>query len=124
MYDIGFLKSQLGPCVWYKEEMVPLFYVDYCLFFSPSKNKIDEVYVSLQEDINMEEDGDINIYLVIYLVCRLDGSIHLSQPYLAQRIINMIPGMYKSSDKPNPVVKPPLEKKGAQAIKKTLIIDQ
>ena len=42
----GFLQSQVYPCVWYIEDMVLLFYVDYCLNFSPSKNKIDDVYIS------------------------------------------------------------------------------
>ena len=53
------------------------------------------------------------------------GSIHLRQPYLTQIVINMIPGMDKSSAKPTPAVKPPLAKNGgAQARKMTLIIDQ
>ena len=38
----SFSQSQLEPCVWYKEEIVLLFYVDYCLKFSPSNDKIDE----------------------------------------------------------------------------------
>ena len=43
-----FFQSQVDPCVWYKKEMVILFYVDYCQIFSPYKDKIDEVYASLQ----------------------------------------------------------------------------
>ena len=46
--DRGFIQSQVDPCVWYKEEIVLLLYVDYCLMFSPSKDKIEEVYASLQ----------------------------------------------------------------------------
>ena len=43
-----FVQSQVDPCVWYKEEMVLIFYDDYCLMFIISKDKIDEVYDSLQ----------------------------------------------------------------------------
>ena len=55
----------MDPCVWYKEEMVLLFYVDDCLIFSPSKDKIDEVYTSLQAYFKTEDGGDINKYLCI-----------------------------------------------------------
>ena len=105
--------------------MVLLFYVYECLIFSPYKDKIDEVYASLQADFNIEDSGEINKYLGIELDRRPDGSIHLSQPYSTQIIINMIPGMDKSRSKPTPAVKPPLEKnEGYQAIKITLITYQ
>ena len=37
-----FVQSQVGPCVWYKEEIAVIFYVDDCLIFSPFKYKIGE----------------------------------------------------------------------------------
>ena len=43
----------MDPCVWYGEEMVPLFYVDDCLMLSPSKDKINELYASIQEDFKI-----------------------------------------------------------------------
>ena len=95
---------------WYKEENFLLFYVDYCLVFSPFKDKIDEVYASLQEYFKIKYDRYINKYLGIDMDLLPDGSIHLSQPYLTQRITNRITGMYKSSAKPTPTVKPPLAK--------------
>ena len=36
----GFAQSQVDQCAWYKEEMVIIFYIDDCLMFSPSKDKI------------------------------------------------------------------------------------
>ena len=45
--------------------MVILFYVYYCLIFSPSNDKIDKVYAYLQADFKMEDDGDLNKYLGI-----------------------------------------------------------
>ena len=41
--------------------------------FSPSKDKIDEVYASLQSYLNIEDDGYINKYLGIELERRPDG---------------------------------------------------
>ena len=74
------MQSQVDPCVWYKEEMVLLFYVDDCLMFSPYKDKIDEVYASLQEYFKIEDDRELNKYLGIDLYHHPDGSIHLMQP--------------------------------------------
>ena len=48
-----FFKSQVNPCVWYKEEMSQLFYVYGFLIFSPSKDKIDAVYTSLHIHFNI-----------------------------------------------------------------------
>ena len=47
---IGFVQSQVYPYFWYKEEMVLLFYIGDCLMFSPSKDKIEEVYASIQTE--------------------------------------------------------------------------
>ena len=103
--------------------MVLLFYVDYCLMFSPYKDKLDEFYASLQEYFKIEDDVELNKYPEIDLEHHLDGSIHISQPYLTQRTL-VIPVMYKSSDKPTPAVKPPLAKnEGAQERKNNLITD-
>ena len=45
------------------------------IMFSPFKDIIDDVYASLQEASNIEDDGDLNKYLVIDLDHLLDRSI-------------------------------------------------
>ena len=90
--------------------MVLLFYVYDCLMFSTSEDKIDDIYASLQADLNIEDDRKLDKYLGIDLDHRPYGSIHIRQPYLTQGIVYMIPGMYKSSANPTPVVNTPLEK--------------
>ena len=63
--------------------------------FSPSKDKIDDLYASLWEDFKIEDDRYLNKYIEICMDRRPYGSIHLRQPYLTQRVINMIQGMEK-----------------------------
>ena len=105
--------------------MVFLFYVYGCLIFSPSKDKINGVYASLQSDFKIEDDGELNKYIVIDLDCRPYGSIHIIQTYINQGIINIIPGMENSSNNPTPAFKPLLEKnEGTQMRKITLITYQ
>ena len=55
--------------------MILLFYVDDCLLCIPSKDKIDEVYASLQKDFKIEDDGELNKYLGIDLERSPYGSI-------------------------------------------------
>ena len=43
--------------------MVPLFYLDDFLMISPSKDKIDNFYASLQDCFNIEDDGELNKHL-------------------------------------------------------------
>ena len=63
-----FFNQICGTChVCYREEMVLMFYVDDYLVFSNSKDKIDDVYASLQEYYNPEDYGDLNKYLRIEL---------------------------------------------------------
>ena len=104
--------------------MVPLFYADDCLMLGPYKDKIEEVYASLQTEFKTKGNGNLNKYLGIELQHCPDGSIQLRQPYLTQRIINIVPGLDKSSDKPTPEFKPPLAKiYKSQERKKILITD-
>ena len=48
--------------------------------FSPSKDKIDEVYAYLQVDLKIEDDGYLNKYIDIDLDCCPYGSIHMRKP--------------------------------------------
>ena len=105
--------------------MVLLLYINDYLLFISSKGKIDKIYVSLQVNYKIEHDGDLRKYLEIDLDHRPDGSIHMRHPYQTLIILNMIPGMDKSSSNPNPLIKPPLAKnEGSQTREMILITDQ
>ena len=78
--------------------------------FSPSKDKIIDVYASIQAYFKIEDDGYLNKHIGIDMDHLPDGSIHLRQHYLAQRNTNMIPCMDKSSANPTPAFNPPLKK--------------
>ena len=75
----------------------------------------------MQAYLKIENDGEINKYLGIELDRFPYGSIHIRQPHLSQSIINLIPGMYKSSANPINVVKPPLGKKREPSQVKTTL---
>ena len=85
--------------------------------FRPSKDKIDDIYASLQAYFKIEYGGELK-NLGIELDRLQDGLIHIIQTYLNQMIINMIPDMDNSGAKPNPVVKSPPTKKWSSSKKK------
>ena len=91
--------------------------------FSPSQDKIEELYASLQTEFKIEDGGELNKYLRTELDYRPDRSIHLRQCYLFQRIINMIPGMDKYSAKPTPAINSPLNKYEVSQAKKKSTTD-
>ena len=37
--------------------------MDYCIIFSPSKDKIDAMYASPNTSVKIEDDGDLNNHL-------------------------------------------------------------
>ena len=93
--------------------------------FIPFQDKIDDVYVYLQEDFKIEDNGDLNNDLGIDLDRQPYGSIHLSHPYLTQSIINLMPDTGKSNYKPTPAVTSPLEKNGGFNLERmTVTTDQ
>ena len=67
--------------------MVLLFYADYCLISIPFKDKIDEVYDSLQAYFKIVDYGELNKYLGMKLDLRPYGTIYLRQPYLPKIIL-------------------------------------
>ena len=86
--------------------------------------KNDEAYASIQAYFKIDDDGNLNKYLGIYLERLPDGSIHPRHNYPTQMILNMIPDMDKSSAKPTPAVKPLLAKNEEdQERKMTLVTD-
>ena len=90
--------------------MVLLLYIDDFLILSTYKDRIDGFYTSLQEYLNIEDDGYIYKYLGIELDRLPDGLINLMQPYITQSIVKFVPGMYKSSANPTLEFNPPLTK--------------
>ena len=50
--------------MWYREDMILLNYVDYCLMFGTYKDKIYGVYNDINAHFKIEDNGEINKFLV------------------------------------------------------------
>ena len=56
----GCVQYKVDTYVWYREEIVILFYMDGFLVFITSKDKLYVVYASIQTELKIEVDGELN----------------------------------------------------------------
>ena len=101
--ETGFHSTETDQCVFMKENMIILIYVDDCIIMSKDKDKIIRTMESLKERYAIIYEGKMEEYLCIKLE-HADDSIRMSQPLLIERIIDAVPDMKKA----NPVNYPAL----------------
>ena len=117
LVERGFKSSKIDPCLFYKEGIVLILYVDDCCIFGTSKEKITEFIESLKRPKNetakkyyKHKDGgfdfttekSIEKFLGVE-VSRSDNKVLLRQPLLIERIIAAVGFVDKQvSPKPTP----------------------
>ena len=55
---MGFEQGLVDPCLFFRNEVVLIVYVDDCLIFSLKKERADEVVKELAEKFTIEDEGD------------------------------------------------------------------
>ncbi len=93
LIDCGFTLSEIDPCLYLKENMVLLTYVDDCIIISPSKESINHLILSMQsgpENFKLTEEGDVNKVLGVEITRLDNNSFKLSQPLLIDRILSFL----------------------------------
>jgi len=95
----GFVQSNVDMCVYYRNSVVLLLYVDDGIFIGPNQQDIDEAYQLLSKvfvDAQciehrayvMTDEGDLVDYLRVKIDRLENGLIKLSQPHLIQQILD------------------------------------
>ena len=88
--DRGFHQSSVDCCCFIKSDFIFLVFVDYCLLFSCTAASISSLILSLQSDFILTDEGDVTDYLGIRVSKHSDGTIHLTQPALIQRVLDLL----------------------------------
>ena len=108
----GWKASEYDPCLFYRNGMVCLIYVDDCLFFGATEELIDECIKELREKkpiaLVLEEEDDVAGFLGILLE-RTEVGIELKQEGLIKRILEAL-GLQDCSPRSTPAERKCLHK--------------
>ena len=76
----GWVRSEVDKCLFTKNGIILVVYVDDAILISPYKSLIQREISSLQNEFDLTDDGALKDYLGTRFARQPDGSIHLSQP--------------------------------------------
>ena len=99
--ELGFHQTQTDQCVFIKDDVIILIYLDDCIILFKNKQSIIKILELSRKNYTITYEGEMEEYLGIQLE-RTDDTIRMSSPLLINRIIKAIPGMKKA----NPVKYP------------------
>jgi hypothetical protein len=88
LVKIGFVQSKVDECVFYRDGVIFMVYVDDGIFFCISMDKIDQAILELRAaGYDIEDMGDVHDYLGIIFESLPGGKVKLSQPHLIDAIL-------------------------------------
>ena len=89
---IGFKQmTDIDPCLFISKKVVLVSYVDDCVLAAKNQEDIDEVIEALRNaELELEKESDVAGFLGVDIKHQSDGSIKLSQPGLAMRVVEAL----------------------------------
>jgi hypothetical protein len=85
---MGFIQYKLDECVFYRDGVICMVYVDDGLFFCLTLSKIDQAILELRASgYDIEDMGDVNDYLGINFESLPGGKVKLFQPHIIDAIL-------------------------------------
>ena len=95
----GFNQSTADPCIFYKDGITVITWVDDCLVFAKDKALADKLIKDLQEKFTLTEEGDVSAYLGVQLdINKEKGTVTMTQPFLIDRIIDLLGDAVKEAN--------------------------
>ena len=87
--EVGFVRSEVDECVFYRGNVMYVLYTDDSILAGPELSEIDRAIEDIKKaklDITIE--GDIQDFLGVHIERKEDGSVELTQPHLIDQILN------------------------------------
>jgi hypothetical protein len=84
---LGFVPSQVDPCLFYRHDCIIALYVDDCLLFSPDATVIEEIVNSLGRNYIVGDKRSVQDFLGVHIAHDSTGGIQCSQPTLVTSIL-------------------------------------
>jgi len=101
LLEIGFAQSSIEPCLFYSDKIVILVYTDDTIFIATDQQTLDSTLKLLREKFNLTDENDFKTFLGIHLDKTIDGHLHLTQPNLITKVINLT-GLTNGKHVPTP----------------------
>jgi len=86
--EIGFTKSKIDECVYYKNNTIYILYTDDSILAGPDKAEIESIIGQIQKaGLVITKEGDIQDFLGINIQRKKNGTIELTQPHLIDQVL-------------------------------------
>ena len=86
----GWEAPNIDTCLFTKDGIILVVYVDDAILISPSQGKIQQEIKSLQQSYDLTDDGTLEDYLGTRFIRHNDGSIKLTMPKMIGRILDIV----------------------------------
>ena len=97
--EVGFERSEVDECIFYKGNVIYVLYTDDSILTGPDKGEIDQVIRDIRAaGLDITEEGDIKDFLGVHIT-KKDGKITFAQPHLIDKVLKTI-GMNGDNVKP------------------------
>lgn len=86
--EVGFKRSEVDECVFYRGSVMYVLYTDDSILAGPDLKEVERAIEDIKKaklDITIE--GDIQDFLGVNIDRREDGTVHLTQPHLIEQIL-------------------------------------
>jgi hypothetical protein len=91
LIEMGFVQSEADPCLFISGDIICLIYVDDALLFYKDKKSIEALIDKMkQHKMLFREEESVAGYLGVHIDRRDDGTIHLTQKGLAEKIVDAL----------------------------------
>lgn len=95
----GFSQSKADECIFYKQGITIITWVDDCLIFAKEKSLADTLIADLQKQFTLTEEGDVSAYLGVQLnIDNVNGTVSMAQSFLIDRIIELLGDTVKQAN--------------------------
>ena len=85
----GFKQSKIDECVFYKGKVIYDLYTDYSILAELDPTEIDDILKLMRKyKLDITEEGTLEDFMGVNIDRKPDGTIHLTQPYLINNILD------------------------------------
>ena len=88
--ELGFKKSDVDECVFYRGKVMYVLYTDDSILAGPDLDEVERAIADIDAKLKITVEGDIEDFLGVHIDRKPDGTVHLTQPHLIDQILTTL----------------------------------